>query len=319
MVVTEEAQVGAQRTGANLGHRAISSKLAGSEEVFGAQEGVHGAGAETFQVEGYEFESQSFENPCEFGGSGGIEGAGQFVLGDLDADDLTVMAHAELAEAEGAESVFSLLDCGQGFAGDGAAVFDAGGEASGGRLVPDTQSGRLREITDVLLGQGGVEQWGGDVVLTSSLLARTEVALVVEVHAVGDGIEAAGVAKGFHDGEEFVFAMEAARGVVARVFGAIEFGGGDDFERNASLPGEGDRVGELSAREAGRVGDHGQHARAERLMSGPGEVGGIDSAGVGDEKASEGAKALLEVGLFECELGGDGHGFYANTGARDVS
>src|SRR5438309_10460070 len=118
------------------------------------------------------------------------------------------MAHAELAEAEGAESVFSLLDGGQGFAGDGAAVFDAGGEATGGRLVPDAQSGRLREIADVWVGQGGVEQRGGDEVLASSLLAGTEVARVVEVDAVGDGDEAAGVPNGMHDGEEFVFTME---------------------------------------------------------------------------------------------------------------
>jgi len=176
----------------------------------------------------------------------------------------------------------------------------------------------LRESADVLLGQGGVEQRGGDVVLTSSLLARTEVALVVEVHAVRDRIEAAGVAKGFHDGEEFVLAMEAARGVVAGVFGAIEFGGWDDFEGNVLLMGEGDRVGELSAREAGRVGDHGEHVRAERLMSGPGEVGGIDSAGIGDEEASEGAQALLEVGTLGRELGGDGHGFYGNTVGKGV-
>src|SRR5579864_7695917 len=107
--------------------------------------------------------------------------------------------------------------------------------------------------------------------------------------------------------------MEAARGVVAGVFGAIEFGGGNDFEGNVLLVSEGDRVGELGAREAGRVGDHGKHVRAERLMSGPGEVGGIDSAGVGDEQASEGAKALLEFGVPGCELGGDGHGFYGNT------
>src|SRR5438132_10880437 len=183
------------------------------------------------------------------------------------------MAHAELAEAEGAESVFSLLDGGQGFAGDGAAVFDAGGEASGGRLVPDAQSGRSREIADVLLGQGGVEQRGGDVVLTSSLLAGTEVALVVEVHAVGDGVEAAGVAKGFHDGEEFVFAMEAARGVVARVSGGIAFCGGDDFERYVLLLAEGDCVGELGAREAGCGGDPGEHVASDLLMSCPGGRG----------------------------------------------
>ncbi len=46
-------------------------------------------------------------------------------------------------------------------------------------------------VADVLLGQSGVEQRSGDVMLLGGRLAGTEVALVVEIYAVGDGVEAA--------------------------------------------------------------------------------------------------------------------------------
>ena len=43
---------------------------------------------------------------------------------------------------------------------------------------------------DVFLGQPGVQQGRGDTVLLRSLLSRPEVALVVDVHAVGDRVKA---------------------------------------------------------------------------------------------------------------------------------
>ena len=39
-----------------------------------------------------------------------VSARGQFFARDLDADDLAVMAHPELTEAERAQRVFSLLD-----------------------------------------------------------------------------------------------------------------------------------------------------------------------------------------------------------------
>ena len=57
--------------------------------------------------------------------------------------------------------------------------------------------------------------------------------------------------------------MKAAGRIVAGVFGTIQFGGGDDFERNAVLSGKGDGVGKLGAGQARRVGDDGQHVGSD--------------------------------------------------------
>ena len=83
--------------------------------------------------------------------------------------------------------------------------------------------------------------------------------VVVEIHSVGDRLEAVRFAECFHDVEEFVFAVEAARRIVARVFGTIEFGRRDDSQRNSLLFSECDRVRQLGTSQAGRIGDYGEH------------------------------------------------------------
>src|ERR1700743_3199433 len=100
------------------------------------------------------------------------------------------------------------------------------------------------------------------MMLISSLLSRAKVALVVSVHAVGDGVEAARLAEIVHDLEELILAVEAALSVIAGVFRAVEFRGSDDFNGDSILIGESDRIGQLSAGEAGRIGDYGQHVVA---------------------------------------------------------
>jgi hypothetical protein len=99
-------------------------------------------------------------------------------------------------------------------------------------------------------------------VLLGSLLPGTKVALVVEVYSVSDGIEAAPAAKFFHGREQLILAMKAAGSVIAGVFRTIEFAGHNNLKRDALLPGEGGRVRQLSASQAGRVGDDGQHVAA---------------------------------------------------------
>ena len=49
----------------------------------------------------------------------------------------------------------------------------------------------------------------------------------------------------------------------------------------------------MSAGQAGRVGDHRQHAGAECAVGGPGEIGGIDAAGIGDQQSAELAEVCL--------------------------
>ena len=89
------------------------------------------------------------------------------------------------------------------------------------------------------------------MVLASGLLSGAEVALVIEIHAVSDGVKAVLFAEGFHDSEEFVFAMEATGCVIASIFGALKLGRWNDLKRNALLLGEGGRIRQLCAREAG--------------------------------------------------------------------
>ena len=160
------------------------------------------------------------------------------------------------------------------------------------------------EGADVLLGQSGVEKRSGNAVLRGCGLAGAEVALVVEVHSVGDGFESASRAEILHHREEFVLAVEAAGGIVADVLRAVEFAGRNNFKRNALLASEGDSVGELEAGEAGRVGDDRQQAVAEGLVSGPGQECGVSAAGVGDQSAAERAQRPVERGTLGGEIGG---------------
>jgi len=87
-----------------------SSRLAGAAELFGGQQGIHRSGAEAFQIEGDELESQRFEDGGELGCHGGIQSAFHFLTVDLDAHRFAVMADAELPEAEGSNGVFAALD-----------------------------------------------------------------------------------------------------------------------------------------------------------------------------------------------------------------
>ena len=156
------------------------------------------------------------------------EGAGEVFAGDFDAGEVAVVTDADLGEAEGVEGGFGLFDLGEVFAGDGAAVLDAGGEAGAGGLVPEGEVGFAGEGADLGLGELGGDERGDGVVLGGGLLAGAEVSAVVEVHAVGDVGEAVLGAELLHLGEELVFAVEAALGVVALVVGVFELGGLQD-------------------------------------------------------------------------------------------
>jgi hypothetical protein len=90
-------------------------------------------------------------------------------------------------------------------------------------------------------------------------------------------------ALGFHLGEELVFAVEAALGVVAAVVGLVELGGLEDVGGDAVFGGEGEGGGELGAGQRGGVGDDGEHAVAEGAVRPVGEEGGVGASGVGDK------------------------------------
>ena len=168
-----------------------------------------------------------------------------------------MVADADLLEAEGVKSSFGLFDLGEVFAGDGAAVLDAGGEAGAGGLVPEGEAGFAGEGADLGLGELGGDERGYGVVLGGGLLAGAEVPSVVEVHAVGDVGEGFLGAELLHLGEEFVFAVVAALGVVALVVGVFELGGLEDVDGDGMFGGEGEGGGEFGSGEGWGVGDDG--------------------------------------------------------------
>jgi len=107
--------------------------------------------------------------------------------------------------------------------------------------------------------------------------------------------------------------VEAALSVVADVLRALHLCGRDDFERNSIFCCKRYRIVELNSGQAGGVGDYGKHLIFQFSVGGPGEIGGIDSAGVGDQESSEVAYFPEEGSLLFGELGGI-HGIH---GSRD--
>src|SRR4029077_20839220 len=122
------------------------------------------------------------------------------------------------------------------------------------------------------------QQRSGDLMLLGGLLPRAEVTLIVPVHAVGNRIESARSAQPFHDIEEFVFALKATLPVIACILWAVEFRGGDYFDRDPLFFGEGDSVAQVGAGEAARADDHSHHVSAKSAVRSPGQIRGIASA-----------------------------------------
>src|SRR5208337_832878 len=223
------------------------------------QHGVHRAGTEAFEIERDVRESQSLEGVGELGRYLGIECTRQLVAGDLDADNVAVMPNAKLAEAHPAQCLFALFDDLQRLRRYGTPVFNARRQTRGRGLVPDAQSRESRELTNVVLSESSVEQRRSDAMLSRSLLAGPEIALVVGINAVSDHVEAALRAEPLHYREQLVLAIEAARGVVLAVLCALHLSSLNNGERDSLLFGERRRVLHLRARQAGRVGENRQH------------------------------------------------------------
>jgi len=243
-------------------------------------------------------------------GRDGVEGihgesAGQFGTGDFNAGQVAVVAHTEFAESQLAETFFRLLDLVKDFACDGAAVFDARGQAGGGGAIPKGVAGGFGEGADLDLGEASVGERSKNGVLLGGALAGAEVFGVVGVHAIGDGGESELGCEGAHYGEEFVLAMEAAICVIAGVFGAVKLVGIDDPERHVKGEGEGGGLFHVSTGEAGRIGKDGEHFGAEDAVRGGREIGGVDAAGVGDHEAADlGQARFKSLQLGSCRNGG---------------
>ena len=74
--------------------------LAGAAELLDWQQGIHRPGTEALQIESHELESELLEDGRKLGGHRWVQCAVQFLAGNLDADDLSVMANAKLPKSE---------------------------------------------------------------------------------------------------------------------------------------------------------------------------------------------------------------------------
>ena len=137
------------------GSGAPAELLACAAELFCGEQGIHRSGAESFQIESDELETEAFEDGRELGRHGWIQRAIHFVPGDLNADNLAVMPHAKLPEAEGSDGIFAAFDHIERFARNRTAILDARRETCRSRLVPDAKPGLLRQFTDLLFREAG--------------------------------------------------------------------------------------------------------------------------------------------------------------------
>ena len=127
-----------------------------------------------------------------------------------------------------------------------------------------------RQFANLLLRQSSLQERSGDMVLLCGLLPGAEVALIVEVHPVRNGVEAPRFAQFLHHDKQLIFTLKAALSVVARIFRTVEFGRRDDFYGNVLFLGKSDGIVQVSSCQAGRVGNHRQHTSSKRAVSCPG-------------------------------------------------
>ncbi len=275
------------------------------------QQVVHAASAIASGVEGGVKETEEPEGGGDAVEGSEREGARKVFAGDLDAGKVVVVADADLEKAKAVEGGFGLLDLQKALPGDGEAVGDAGGEAGGGWFVGEGEAGLAGELADLQFCELGGDERGESSVFGGGALPGAEGGdirgAVVEVHAEGKVGEVSGGAEALHDGEELVLAVEAALGVVALVVRVREFVSVEDFGRDVVIRGEPEGGDEFGAGERGGVGDDGEHARAERLVRGPGEIRGVGAAGVGDEDRAEVLERKVEKLAFGWEIHGSIH------------
>ena len=140
-------------------------------------------------------EAERAQRGGEFAGRSRAESAaGHFILGDFDARETGVIAHAELAEAESAQMFLRPLDAAQRLARDRVAV---GRCARRGRPTPacprpagpaSRASSRMSALVRAPhRPAGAMTPWS-----FAACWPGPEIAAVVEVHAVGEGGEIPG-------------------------------------------------------------------------------------------------------------------------------
>ena len=100
-------------------------------------------------------------------------------------------------------------------------------------------------------------------------LTGAEVGAIVRVHPIRDVLESQRGSFPFHDVEKFVLAMKTARRIVTHVLRPRHFFRRNNFEWNLHLLSKTYCIFQFLTRQAGRIGEHGQHPRPYNSMSGP--------------------------------------------------
>src|SRR5216684_724717 len=113
-------------------------------------------------------------------------------------------AHAELAEAEFAESGFATFHQREALGSHFGAVGKARSEARGGWAIPGRQSGVLRQKPNLRFAQAGVEQRRENLVYRRRTMAGAEIERVIGVHAVGHSGNALQPRQFVQRGEKFI-------------------------------------------------------------------------------------------------------------------
>src|SRR5262249_29082279 len=222
-----------------------------------------------------------------------------------------MVAYPHLTEAQGSQRVFPLFDGGKSLRRNRPSILDARRKASGSWFVPNSKARALCQFPDLGLREPRVEQWRGYAMPDGRALPGTEVTLIIQVDAVGNGVKTMFPREARHGLKELIFAVKAATGIVTNVLRTLHLCGVNDLQRDQILPRESNSIAKLAARQAGRICDDCQHVIPENLASRPGQESGVHASGVGNQGPSQRRQDFFEMGA----LGFDLHRFHSKCRA----
>ena len=194
-----------------------------------------------------------------------------------------MMPHAHVVKAEVAQNIFRRLDHPQFFRRHRFAVRNARTQAGHLRLVRRRQAELRGQFADFRLRQSNFLQRRAHLKFARRLRARTKIARVARVLAVGNHRKIFGLGDGREFLEQFVFAKIAAVGRVRRVFGIFKFRRLHHADGKLELLRDGQRLLQFAARQAGRIGNDSQSLFAQNIVRHARQKNRVHAAGIGDE------------------------------------
>src|SRR5258708_22563573 len=215
------------------------------------QNGVHGTRPEALGIERDIGKAQRFEDARELREHFHVQRLFQLIARDLNPSNLAVMAYTELLETQSAQGVLAFFHGSQRFTGDRASILDPRRRTRGSRLLPEAQPGLARQLPDIALGQSSLKQRRRDSVVLRRHLSWTEITLVVNIDSISNRMEAVVFREALHHQEQLIFAMKAARSVIANVLRPLHLLGLDHLKRNPLLFRESNCILQVRPRQTG--------------------------------------------------------------------